>query len=204
VLIEPHLAEFLERYPKLSLELIMDDGLANIIAEGCDAGIRFGQSLAEHMMAVPITPPLEMAVAATPAYFARHGQPTAPAELTGHNCLRYRQTSSGAIFQWEFSPPDAVGQEFVVEPHGNYTTNDDDSMIRAALQGFGLIQHIELALRPYLEDGSLVRVLSPWCKPFPGVYLYVPSREQMPSKVRALMDFLVEKRGVLAAQATKR
>lgn len=81
-----------------------------------------------------------------------------------------------------------------MEPHGNVTTNDDEGMIRAALQGVGLVQHLELALRPYLEDGRLVRVLQPWCKPFPGLYLYAPTRDKMPTKVRALIDFLVEKR----------
>jgi len=198
VLVEPHLGEFLGRYPKLQLELIMNDGFANIIAEGCDAGIRLGQSLAEHVTAVPITPPLEMAVVATPAYFEKHGVPETPADLGQHNCLRFRQTTSGAIYHWEFSPPDTTGQDFVVEPHGSYTTNDDDSMIRAALQGVGLIQHIEIAVRQHLQEGRLQRVLQAWCRPFPGVYLYVPSREQMPGKVRALMDFLIEKRELMA------
>ena len=194
VLVEPHLPELLARHPKLQLELVMNDGFANIIAEGCDAGIRLGQSLAEHMTAVPITPPLEMAVVATPDYFARHGLPQSPAELTRHNCLRYRHTSSGAVYQWEFSPPDTEGGDFVVEPIGNYTTNDDDSMMRAALQGIGLMQHIEIAVRAQLRSGALQRVLRPWCKPFAGFYLYLPSREQMPAKVRAFMDFMVEKR----------
>ncbi|GAB1088332.1 MAG: LysR family transcriptional regulator [Shewanella algae] len=193
-LIEPHVGEFLERHPKLQLELIMDDGLANIIADGCDAGIRLGQSLAEHVTAVPITPPMEMAVVATPAYFEKHGIPETPAELAKHNCLRFRQTSSGTIFSWEFAPPEIAGQEFALEPQGSFITNDDDSMVRAALQGVGIIQHFEIVVRPYLQEGKLQRVLQEWCQPFPGVYLYVPSREHMPGKVRALMDFFVEKR----------
>lgn len=192
--LEPHLPEFLARYPKLRVELVMDDGLSNIIADGCDAGVRLGQSLAEHMVAVPITPLLEMAVAATPDYFARHGTPATPTELTRHNCLGYRHTSSGAVFQWEFSTLDEPRHDFTVAPSGNLVTNDDDGMIRAALQGIGLIQHMELALREYLHSGALVRVLQPWCRPFTGFYLYVPTREQMPAKLRALIDFLVEKR----------
>ncbi|MCD4485853.1 LysR family transcriptional regulator [Chromobacterium vaccinii] len=200
LLVEPHLAEFLARHPKLKLELIMDDGLANIIADGCDAGIRLGQSLAEHVTAVPISPRLEMAVAASPDYFARHGEPASPEDLARHNCVRFRHTTSGAIFHWEFSAPGEAGRDFTVEPLGNYTTNDDESMIRAALQGGGLIQHLDLALRPYLADGRLVRVLRPWCPPFPGFYLYVPSRAQMPPRVRALMDFLIEKRDTQPAR----
>jgi len=198
LLLEPHLGEFLARFPHLQLELVMDDGLSNIVAEGCDAGIRFGESLAEHMMAVPITPRLEMAVVGSPAYLARHGVPQAPADLSRHDCVRYRQTSSGAIFRWEFADPEAQGRAFTWEPSGRITTNDD-GMIRAALQGAGLVQHLELALRPHLAAGHLVRVLAPWCQPFPGFYLYAPTREHMPAKVRVLIDFLVEKREAMGA-----
>nr|WP_175354518.1 LysR family transcriptional regulator [Hyphomonas sp. ND6WE1B] len=201
-LVEPHLGEFLARYPKLQLELIMDDGFANIISEGFDAGMRLGQSLAEHVTAIPITPPLEMAVVATPAYFEKHGIPKTPSDLGGHNCLCFRQTTSGAIFRWEFASADEEGQEFELEPHGSYITNDDGGMLDAALQGVGLIQHFEVAVRPHIQAGRLQRVLQPWCRPFPGVYLYVPSREQMPSKVRALIDFFVEKRKVLASSGS--
>ncbi|WP_062194186.1 LysR family transcriptional regulator [Caldimonas taiwanensis] len=205
LLLEPHLGEFLTRFPKLQLELVMDDGLSNIVAEGCDAGLRFGESLAEHMVAVPVSPPMEMAVVATPGYFERHGIPKEPADLARHNCVRYRLSSSGAIFRWEFSAPtrsaNAARHEFTVEPHGNLVTNDDEGMIRAALQGVGLVQHLEWAVRPYLQDGRLVRVLQAWCKPFPGLYLYVPTRDKMPAKVRALIDFLVEKRERLTPPA---
>lgn len=203
-LVEPHLGEFMARYPLLRVELVMDDGLSNIIADGYDAGIRLGESLAEHMVAVPITPMLEMAAAGSPDYFARHGTPATPADLIGHNCLCYRHTTSGAIYRWEFTSPEIEGHAFEVEPHGSVVTNDDDGMIRAALQGIGLIQHQDVALREHLDAGTLVRVLEPWCKPFPGYYLYTPSREQMPAKVRALMDFLVEKREHLAVDSARR
>lgn len=202
--VEPHLGEFLARHPQLRMELVMDDGLANIVADGCDAGIRLGESLAEHVVAVPITPMLEMAVVGSPDYFKRHGMPKTPADLVKHNCLCYRHTSSGAIFRWEFTSPEVEGHDFVIEPHGTLITNDDDGMVRAALQGVGLVQHMSIAVQRYLQDGSLVRVLQDWCKPFPGFYLYVPSRQQMPAKVRALMDFLVEKRDVLATASDKR
>lgn len=201
-LLEPHMGEFLARYPKLQMEVVIDNGLSNIVAEGYDAGIRFGESLAEHMMAVPVTPPLEMAVVGSPAYFRHYSAPETPSDLAQHNCIRYRQTTSGAIFRWEFSSPDPDGLGFVVEPHGSMTTNDDEGMIQAALQGVGLIQHLEIAVRPYLTDGRLVRVLQPWCKPAPGLYLYTATRERMPAKVRALIDFLVEKREVMEAKPT--
>ncbi|KAF1031879.1 MAG: HTH-type transcriptional regulator PgrR [Burkholderia lata] len=203
-LIEPHLGEFMARYPLLRVELVMNDGMSNIIADGCDAGIRLGESLAEHMVAVPITPMIEMVVAGSPDYLARHGKPATPADLIAHNCLCYRQTTSGAIYRWEFTSTDIEGHAFEVEPKGSVVTNDDDGMIRVALQGVGLIQHQDIALREHLAAGTLVRVLDAWCKPFPGYYLYTPSREQMPAKVRALMDFLVEKRERLAVDLGKR
>ena len=191
--LEPHLAEFLARYPKLEVELVMDDGMSNIIADGCDAGIRLGENLAEHMVALPITPLLKMVVVGSPAYFAAHGRPQTPAELTRHKCIAYR-FANGSIFHWRFSAPDAGGHDFAMEPHGSFVTNDDDGMIRAALDGLGLIQHIDIAIRPHLLTGRLVSVLEDWVKPFPGFYLYVPSREQMAARVRALIDFLLEKR----------
>ena len=194
--IEPHLSEFLDRYPRVTLELMLDDGLSSIVAEGCDAGIRLGESLAEHMIAVPITPTLEMAVVGTPDYFKRHGRPNAPADLVHHNCINYRYRGGG-LHDWEFAMPGS-GHEFTVEVKGRYVVNDDDGMLRAALQGIGLIQHINVAVQAAINDGRLTRVLREWCPPFPGFYLYAPSREQMPLKLRALLDFLVEKREAIA------
>lgn len=190
--VEPHLSEFFARYPRVTLELMLDDGLSNILADGCDAGIRLGESLVEHMIAVPITSSLEMAVVGTPCYFQRHGTPTTPADLVHHNCINYRYRSGG-LHDWEFSNPGS-DHEFTVAVKGRYLVNDDDGMLRTALQGVGLIQHINVAVQDAIEDGRLVRVLRDWCPPFPGFYLYAPSREQMPLKLRALLDFLVEKR----------
>lgn len=195
--IEPHLPEFLARYPRVTLELMLDDGLSNIIAEGCDAGIRLGESLVEHMIAVPVTPALEMAVVGTPGYFERYGTPETPADLVRHNCINYRYRSGG-LHDWEFAMPGG-GHEFTVEVKGRYVVNDDDGMLRAALQGVGLIQHIDVAVRTAIQDGRLRRVLHAWCPPFPGFYLYAPSRDQMPLKLRALLDFLVEKRDAVSA-----
>ncbi|QBQ98794.1 LysR family transcriptional regulator [Paraburkholderia pallida] len=194
LLLEPHMADFLARYPKLRLEFVMNDGFSNIVAEGLDAGIRLGESLDEHMVAVPVTPMLEMAIVGSPEYFARHGTPETPADLMRHNCLSYRFTSSGTIDRWSFTTPGTEAQTVVYEPKGNAIFNDDDSMLRAAIQGVGLVQHIDLCVQHQLANGSLVRVLRPWCRPFPGFYLYVPSRSQMPAKTRALMDFLIAQR----------
>lgn len=200
-LIEPHIAEFLARYPKLRLELVTDDGFSNIVAEGLDAGIRLGESLDERMIAVPITPPLTMAIVGSPEYLERRGVPETPQELKHHNCLSYRFTSSGTIDHWSFITPDAEARTVVYEPQGNAIFNDDDSMLRAARQGVGLIQHIDLCVRQYLKEGTLVRVLLPWARPRSAFFIYVPSRAQMPAKIRALVDFLVEQRKKLARQS---
>ncbi|MBB4845606.1 DNA-binding transcriptional LysR family regulator [Paucibacter oligotrophus] len=198
LLIEPYLGELLGRYPKLRLELVMNDGLSNIVADGMDAGLRLGGSLDEHMVAVPVTPPIEMAVVGSPAYFERYGLPESPADLMRHNCLAYRFTSSGTLDRWSFTSPDAEGCTVVFDPRGSAVFNDDENMLNAALQGVGLIKYLDICIRQHLADGRLVRVLASWCRPFPGFYLYVASRAQMPAKVRALMDFLVERREQLA------
>jgi len=197
LLIDPHLDEFSLRFPQLRLDLVMDDGLANIVAEGCDAGLRLGESLAEHMVAIPITPPMRLAVAGSPEYFRRYGVPTSPKDLLKHRCIGFR-LSNGGVHGWEFSDPGKSDHEFTVEPQGMLMTNDDEATIRGALKHVGLVQHFEAALRPYLRDGSLVEVLEAWSTPFPGFYVYIPSRAQMPLKVRALIDFLVEKRSFFA------
>ncbi|TOO31137.1 LysR family transcriptional regulator [Vibrio parahaemolyticus] len=194
LLIEPHLGEFLSRYPKIRLELIMDDGLTNIVAEGMDAGIRLGVSLDEHMVAIPITPNLTNAIVGSPDYFKRYGKPETPNDLEYHNCLAYRFTSSGTLDHWSLTSPDVDKHTVIFEPKGNAVFNDDYSMLQAAIQGVGLIKHIDLWVLKYLEEGKLERVFVDWCKPFPGFYLYIPSRENMPKKIRVLMDFLIEKR----------
>lgn len=197
LLIEPHLGEFLSRYPKIRLELIMDDGLTNIVAEGMDAGIRLGVSLEEHMVAIPITLNLTNAIVGSPDYFKRYGKPETPNDLEHHNCLAYRFTSSGTLDHWSLTSPDVDKHTVIFEPKGNAVFNDDYSMLQAAIQGVGLIKHIDLWVLKYLEEGKLERVFVDWCKPFPGFYLYIPSRENMPKKIRVLMDFLIEKRAEL-------
>ncbi|GAB3375595.1 LysR family transcriptional regulator [Spongiibacter taiwanensis] len=193
-LLEPHLAEFFARYPELRIEMILNDGFSNIVADSTDVGIRLGESLDEHMVAVPITPPIEMAIVGSPEYFERNGIPESPAELTQHNCLAYRFAGSGTLDRWTFSDEEGHTQTF--EPRGSAVFNDDDSMLRAALNGVGIIKYLDLCIYQQIKSGELVRVLKPWCRPFPGFYLYAPTRAQMPSRVRVLIDFLVEKRAL--------
>ncbi|TXS92042.1 LysR family transcriptional regulator [Parahaliea maris] len=200
LLLEPHLETLLTRYPRLRLELDYNDGLANIVSEGEDLGIRLGESVDEHMVAIPVTPPIEMAVIGSPAYFDRCGVPETPADLQHHNCLAYRFSSSGTLDRWTFTSPDSEHRTIVFEPRGNAVFNDDESMLTAAVQGVGLVKYLDLCVRRQLEEGTLVRVLQPWCKPFPGFFLYAPSREQRPAKTQALIDFLVAQRSSLGSK----
>ncbi|MCG6418271.1 LysR substrate-binding domain-containing protein, partial [Vibrio fluvialis] len=109
----------------------------------------------------------------------------------------YRFTSSGTIDHWSLTSPDVAKRTLVFEPKGNAIFNDDYSMLQAAIQGVGLVKHIDLWVEKHINEGRLTRVLTPWCKEFPGFYLYIPSREHMPKKIRVLMDFLIEKREAL-------
>lgn len=199
-LIEPQLAGFQARHPGVRLELVMADALSNIIADGCDVGIRLGRSLAGHVVAVPLSPPVSMAVVGAPAYFARHGVPDTPADLAGHDCINYRYPGTGALHDWDFREPGAGGRHFTQAVSGKLTTNDDEGMTRMALEGLGLIQIVDIAVRRQLADGSLVQVLRDWRHEDAGFYLYSPAREHMPPAVRVLLDFLVERRETMPSR----
>lgn len=192
-LIEPCLPEFQARFPRIRFELIVDNAISNIIADGCDAGIRLGRSLADHVVAVAISPPLSLVVVGSPDYLERHGVPDTPADLARHNCINYRYPGSGALREWDFDDP-GTDRHFTLAVDGKLTTNDNEGMIQAAVQGLGLVQGVDLAMREHLAEGRLVQVLGDWTHRHAGFYLYTPSREHTPSKVRALRDFLVEKR----------
>jgi DNA-binding transcriptional LysR family regulator len=187
------LGEFASRYPHVRLELVLDDGLANVVTERCDAGIRLGEHLLQDMVAVPVSPRLHMTVVGAPKYFLKHARPQTPDDLHNHNCIRFRKTSNGTIYRWELSDPGIPFCPIEFDPKGSFTTNDHDAMIRAAVQGVGLMQHISAAVEGYVQRGELIPVLEEWCQPFPGFYLYVPSRTMMPIKLRVFIDFLKEK-----------
>lgn len=192
-LLEPHLGEFQRRFPLVRLEIVVDDGFGDIVRDGCDAGIRLRESVVDSMVAVPISPPVSMAVVASPAYFAAFPPPASPFDLERHNCLGFRHGNSNALSPWEFTDPQD-GRSFTVTAQGSFVTNGDDIMLSAALQGAGLVMHMDIAVHEHIATGALIRVLEPWCPPFDGFALYVPTRDQMPAKLRALIDFLTQKR----------
>jgi len=194
LLVLPHLAEFMERYPQIRLELSLDDGFTDLVGEGFDAGIRLGESLAPGMVAAALGGPVHLAVVGSPAYFARRPPPATPADLGAHDCLHYR-FATGGVYRWEFAQPGEPGRVFDVVTEGSFVTNDLRTMVRAAEEGIGLLHVIDDYVKAQLDDGRLLPVLQPWCPSFPGFYLYTAGRAQMPAKLRVLIDYL---RGKLA------
>ncbi|HYQ18662.1 MAG TPA: LysR family transcriptional regulator [Polyangiaceae bacterium] len=178
---------FSRTYPDIRVELIVDDGLADIVAGGFDAGIRPGELLEKDMVALRVTPDLRSAVVGSPAYFATRTLPRTPRDLSDHQCIGYRWTRSAGFYRWPFRKR---GQALEVEPVGSVAVNDVDVMIGAALDGAGLALTLENHVAEHIRAGRLVRVLEDWCQPFPGFFLYYPSRRQMPVALRTLVDFL--------------
>jgi DNA-binding transcriptional LysR family regulator len=170
--IAPYIGEFRRRYPEVILEIVIDDGFGDIIREGCDAGIRLREGIVDSMIAVPISPPISMAVVASSSYLTAFSAPDTPYDLERHNCLGMRHGNSTALSLWEFTDP-RDSREFTIEPGGSFVTNGDDIILSAALQGVGLVMHMDFAVRKHIAAGKLIRVLEEWCPPFDGFDLYL-------------------------------
>ncbi|MFP1680961.1 LysR family transcriptional regulator [Alloalcanivorax sp. C16-1] len=171
----PRLAPLMHDYPDINLEFDVNYGFRDIVADRFDAGVRLGDTIDKDMIAVPIGPPLRMAAVATPAYFEAHGRPATPADLTGHRCINLRFPTHGGLYAWEF---DHQGREQTVRVDGQLVFNTSPPIVDAALHGLGIAFLPEQEFAPHLEAGRLERVLDGWCEPFPGYYLYYPSRRQ--------------------------
>lgn len=188
-ILTPLLGEFCRRYPEIRLDVVADDRFVDLVGENYDAGLRLGESLAQDMIAVRATREQRAAVVGSPQYFRDNPRPRQPSDLHEHSCIRFR-FSSGVIYRWEFGHD---GQEFDIDVDGPLICNDNALMIAAAKQGLGLAHVMEDLVREDVLRGALVRVLEDWCPPFPGFYLYYPSRAQMPLKLRVFIDFLQER-----------
>ncbi|WP_114238413.1 LysR family transcriptional regulator [Dyella sp. C9] len=191
-LVAPALAGFLRQWPELKVDVQVENRLTDLVGGGFDAGIRLGERLARDMVAIPLGGPQRAVVVGSPDYFARHGRPRHPQELTAHACLRYRFDSSGAIYRWEFAHPSGAsrGQWFELDVDGPITTNDPTLAVRAAIDGLALTHMVEISVRTALAEGRLESVLDDWLPPFDGFYLYYPSRLQVPPKLRAFIEHL--------------
>lgn len=185
---------FLAAYPDIRLEVIAEDGFVDMLAAGCDAGIRYDERLEQDMIAVPIGPREQrFATAASPDYVARRGAPAHPRDLLGHACLR-GQFASGAMDVWEF---ERAGEIVKVEPSGPLLVrigSATDLAVDAAIAGTGIIYLFEEWLRPHLDSGALVPVLEPWWQRFSGPFLYYPGRRYLPAPLRAFIDFVADTR----------
>jgi len=181
---------FLAAFPDIHLEIIAEDSFVDVLAAGCDAGIRYDERLEADMIAVPIGPRVQrFATAAAPAYLDRHGRPTHPRELLGHACLRGR-FSSGTMIVWEF---ERDGETVRIEPAGPLLVSvgaGTDLAVDAAVAGTGIITLFEDWLRPHLESGALEPVLEPWWPSFSGPFLYYSGRRLVPAPLRAFIDFI--------------
>ncbi|RYD24848.1 MAG: LysR family transcriptional regulator [Lysobacteraceae bacterium] len=161
--------------PDIVVELSVDSGLTDIVADRFDAGVRLGERLEKDMIAVRIGPQLRMAAVGSPAYFAKHGTPITPDDLARHSCINLRFTTSGGLYVWEF---EKAGRELKVKVEGQLVLNDVDLTVDAAVAGRGIAFMIEDHATDQIANGHLVRVLEDWCEPFDGHYLYYPSRRQ--------------------------
>jgi DNA-binding transcriptional LysR family regulator len=183
----PALAKILPNYPEITVEVIVDYGLANIVAQRYDAGIRPGELVAKDMIAVRVGPDLRSAVVGAPSYFANRKRPRTPQDLTSQNCLNLRLPTHGGLYAWEFEKD---GRALNVRVDGQLVFNGAGPLLHAALNGFGLAYLMERHVQPYVSDGRLVRVLSDWCPPFSGYHLYYPSRRQPSPAFSLLVDAL--------------
>lgn len=171
----PKLTPLLLEYPDIKMEFDVNYGFRDIVADRFDAGVRLGDTIDKDMIAMPIGPPIRMAVVASPAYFAEHPEPANPRDLMNHKCINMRMQSGGGLYVWEF---ERRGHTLNVRVDGQLTFNTSPNIVDAALAGLGVAWLPEEEFAPHIEDGRLVRVLEDWCAPFPGYYLYYPSRRQ--------------------------
>ena len=182
----PAIDRLTAEYPDIKVELNIESGFTDIVAERFDAGVRLGETVEQDMVAMRIGPRLRMATVGSPEYFAKHGKPETPRDLARHSCINLRMPG-GNIYAWEYEKD---GQELNIKVDGQLVLNDIDLIVAAAVAGRGLIHLIEDGLTSRINDGSLVRVLDDWCEPFDGYYLYYPSRRLHSPAFNLLLDAL--------------
>ncbi len=177
---------FLARHPEMSLDLVTEGRLVDIVAEGFDAGIRLGEAVPQDMVAVRFGGTVRFVAVASPGYLADRGTPRTPDDLSRHSCIRYR-LRSGRLFRWEFAQH---GQELTVEVPGPLILDHVELMADAAASGLGIAYVPERTAQPFMAAGRLVTVLDEWCPRIPGLFLYYPGHRQVPPGLRAFIDVL--------------
>jgi len=183
----PALRKVLPDYPEISVEIITDYGLTDIVTQRYDAGVRPGGIIAADMIAVPIGPEMRMATVASPRYLADRPHPRKPQDLMAHRCINLRLPTYGGLYAWEF---EKNGRELRVRVEGQLVFNSVAPILEAAMDGFGFAFLPDSYVRPYVKRGELVEVLSDWSEPFSGYHLYYPSRRQQTAAFRVIVDAL--------------
>jgi len=184
--LSPNIGRFALDYPDVELDITTDDSRLDLASAGFDAGIQFGEYIAQDMVAVRVSPDLIPAIVASPAYFESHPKPTVPRDVLQHRCIGFRHRGESK-YRWEFDKGD---QSLAISVSGSLLLDDLDLVIQAALDGAGLAWVAEDRVTPHLATGALVRVLEDWCPPFPGFFLYYPSRKQKPAALAAVIEAL--------------
>lgn len=188
LLLTPVLPAFTEKYPNIEVEIAVNDHFVDVTAEGYDAGVRYSDTIPEDMIAMPLTSPLQWVAVGSPEYFARHGRPSVPKDLTRHRCIRIR-TGRGQIYHWEFERGEEYQQ---IEVPGSIISGATDLAVGAALNGAGLAYCLERLVRPHLHEGCLEVALPEWSSTGPPLSIYYSSRRQLPFGISALVQAIRE------------
>jgi len=188
LVLAPMVAPFLTAHPQIELEIVGESSFVDIVAHGFDAGVRYGEHLAQDMIAVSLGPPQRYAVVATAQYIAQHGRPKHPRDLLGHAAIRTRY-SNGVMHDWEF---EKAGRVVKVAPPPKLVATDLGLALRAACDGVGFWATFDGYVREAVNSGALVSVLDDWCPPFPGPFLYYPSRRRPPPALAAFVAFVAD------------
>ena len=175
---------FMESYPEVSVEIISDAAIIDIVEQGFDAGVRFGKQLAQDMIAMPLGPPLRYAIVASPDYLHKNGRPALPSDLMKHNCIR-RRFPGGTMATWRFAKET---EELEINPQGRLTLSSAHQELQAALAGSGIAHLFEDYVREYVEQGNLSELLTDWKQKLPSWYLYYPNRRHTSAAMRAFLD----------------
>jgi DNA-binding transcriptional LysR family regulator len=200
-LVEPHLADFLSRYPEVRVDIAIDNALTDIVRSRFDAGIRFGHSVQSDMVAVPLGPPPRRIVVGAPAYFAARAKPRKPADLLAHDCIRQRLSGGARSFEWMFR---IGGKTVAIDVTGRLMFDEMRSALNAAIRGCGLAYVFEPFAAASLATGALVRVLGDFSPAAESFYLYYPARTLMPGTLRAFVDFMRSRNRDADADSTAR
>jgi len=188
LVLAPMVGPFLAAHPQVDLDVVSESGFVDIVIGGYDAGVRYGEHLAQDMVAIPLSGPQHYVVVASPDYVARRGEPKHPKDLLGHDCIRARY-SSGVMHDWEF---EKAGQVMKVDPPAKLISTNMNLAMQAALAGAGIWASLDGYVGDALKCGALVSLMEDWCEPFPGPFLYYPSRRQTPPALRAFIDFVAD------------